>query len=102
MKLSKIRRVNLRPDLTPLIDVVFLLLIFFMLSSTFILQPGIKVELPQAKERELPRHTPYQWERQPPLQIVSYARRGESLPGRQRARPESSRHSLVPACSPKI
>ncbi|MDD5644808.1 MAG: biopolymer transporter ExbD [bacterium] len=36
-------------DIAPLIDVVFLLLIFFMLSSTFILQPGIKVNLPDSK-----------------------------------------------------
>ena len=37
-----------RLDVTPLIDVVFLLLIFFMLTSTFVLQPGIKVKLPRA------------------------------------------------------
>lgn len=30
----------------PLIDVVFLLLFFFLLSSTFVLQPGISVSLP--------------------------------------------------------
>ena len=30
-----------------LTDIVFLLLIFFLLSSTFILQTGLKVELPQ-------------------------------------------------------
>lgn len=35
-----------RLDITPLIDVVFQLIIFFMLSSSFILQPGIKVDLP--------------------------------------------------------
>lgn len=35
-------------DLTPLIDCVFILLIFFALSSTFILRPGIKVDLPRA------------------------------------------------------
>ncbi|MFC1511996.1 ExbD/TolR family protein [Candidatus Latescibacterota bacterium] len=29
-----------------LTDIIFLLLIFFLLSSTFVLQPGIKVELP--------------------------------------------------------
>lgn len=32
--------------MTPLIDVVFQLIIFFLLSSSFVLQPGIKVELP--------------------------------------------------------
>lgn len=39
-------------DLTPLIDVVFLLLIFFMLSSSFIFQPGIKVKLPESSVSE--------------------------------------------------
>ena len=37
-----------RLDIAPLIDVIFLLLIFFMLTSGFILQPGIKVNLPGA------------------------------------------------------
>ncbi len=37
-----------RIDLTPLVDTVFLLLIFFMLASSFVIVPGIKVELPQA------------------------------------------------------
>lgn len=32
--------------IVPLIDVVFLLLFFFLLSSTFVLQPGISVSLP--------------------------------------------------------
>lgn len=36
-------------NITSLIDVLFLLLIFFMVSSTFLEQPGIKLELPQAK-----------------------------------------------------
>jgi len=48
--------VNLRPrrrnratlDMTPLIDVVFLLLIFFMVSTTFDKETRLKVELPQA------------------------------------------------------
>jgi len=35
-------------DMTPLVDVVFLLIIFFMLSTTFIVLPGIKVDLPKA------------------------------------------------------
>ena len=33
-------------DMTPLIDVVFQLIIFFLLSSSFVLQPGLKVQLP--------------------------------------------------------
>lgn len=35
-------------NITPLIDVVFLLLLFFMLTSTFVSQSGIKVNLPKA------------------------------------------------------
>lgn len=36
-------------NITSLIDVTFLLLIFFMVSSTFLEQPGIKLELPHAQ-----------------------------------------------------
>ncbi len=35
-------------DLTPMVDVVFLLLIFFMISTTFIETPGISIKLPQS------------------------------------------------------
>lgn len=35
------------PDLTPLIDTVFLLLIFFMLTSSFVFQPGVRIHLPK-------------------------------------------------------
>jgi len=36
-------------NITSLIDVLFLLLIFFMVSSTFVEQPGMKLELPETK-----------------------------------------------------
>lgn len=36
-----------RPDLTPIVDVLFLLLIFFMLSSSFVQVSGVSVELPE-------------------------------------------------------
>jgi biopolymer transport protein ExbD len=39
-------------DIAPLIDIVFQLLIFFMLTSSFIMQPGIKVNLPKAVTSE--------------------------------------------------
>lgn len=35
-------------ELTPLVDVIFLLLIFFMLSRSFILQPGLRVQPPRS------------------------------------------------------
>lgn len=34
--------------LAPMIDVVFLLLIFFMVSTTFVARPGLKLDLPQS------------------------------------------------------
>ena len=37
-----------QPELTPLVDVVFLLLIFFLLSSSLIPSAGIKVDLPES------------------------------------------------------
>jgi biopolymer transport protein ExbD len=39
-------------DLTPLIDVVYNLIIFFMLSSTFVVQTSIQIETPQAEGTE--------------------------------------------------
>ena len=40
-------------DLTPLINIFFLLFIFFMFTSSFIFQPGIKVVLPKAVTGEV-------------------------------------------------
>jgi biopolymer transport protein ExbD len=40
------------PDLTPLIDMVFLLLIFFLLTS-FLAMPSIPVRLPETEAAEL-------------------------------------------------
>lgn len=39
-------------DLVPMIDVVFQLVVFFMVSSTFIVTPGINLELPNAGTAE--------------------------------------------------
>jgi biopolymer transport protein ExbD len=40
-----------RVDLTSMVDVVFLLLIFFMISTTFVEAPGITVKLPKASSQ---------------------------------------------------
>jgi len=56
LKIRKIRRRNennLILELTPLIDVVFLLLIFFMVSTTFVdIATGININLPQSTVQE--------------------------------------------------
>ncbi|MBU0709916.1 MAG: biopolymer transporter ExbD [Candidatus Omnitrophica bacterium] len=40
-------------DIAPLIDIIFQLLIFFMLTSSFVMQPGIKINLPKAVTSEI-------------------------------------------------
>ena len=40
-------------NITPLIDVLFILLIFFMVSSTFIEQPNIRLQLPRAAHADV-------------------------------------------------
>jgi biopolymer transport protein ExbD len=39
-------------NITSLIDVLFLLLIFFIVSSTFLEQPGMKLDLPKTTAQE--------------------------------------------------
>lgn len=43
------RKASHAPNLTPLIDVVFLLLVFFMLTAHFVREETIKIALPQAE-----------------------------------------------------
>ena len=42
-------------DLTPMVNIFFLLFIFFLFTSSFIFQPGIKVSLPKAVTSEVMR-----------------------------------------------
>ncbi len=44
-----------RLEMAPLIDCVFLLLIFFMLTSTFVVSPGLKIKLPKTATKEITR-----------------------------------------------
>jgi len=48
VKLRRQKRTDNSINLTPLIDVVFLLLIFFMVSTTFTKETHITVDLPEA------------------------------------------------------
>ena len=49
MEFEGAKRIRMHLDIAPLIDIVFLLLIFFMLTANFIMQPAIKIKLPAAK-----------------------------------------------------
>jgi len=50
-------------NLTPMIDVVFLLLLFFMVSTSFIRESSLKVDLPEATGQTLT-------EKQSPIDII--------------------------------
>lgn len=39
-------------DMTPMIDIVFQLILFFLVSTTFAILPGIKLNLPESKTAE--------------------------------------------------
>ena len=54
MKLSAGKAEEPDLNLTPMIDVVFLLLLFFMVSTSFIRESSLKVDLPQATGQVLP------------------------------------------------
>ncbi len=50
MKLSPRRPEEPEVNLTPLIDVVFLMLIFFMVSTTFLREADLQISLPEAEQ----------------------------------------------------
>ena len=52
MKFRKSREEESRLGITPLIDIVFLLLIFFMLTSHFHIASGVPIRLPKITQKE--------------------------------------------------
>ncbi len=50
MKFQRQQREEVNVNLTPLIDVVFLLLIFFMVSTTFTKESHLEIDLPEASD----------------------------------------------------
>jgi biopolymer transport protein ExbD len=48
MQFEGVRRSGQAPNLTPLIDIVFLLLVFFMLTAHFVRNEGLPIDLPEA------------------------------------------------------
>jgi biopolymer transport protein ExbD len=53
MKFSGRVRQEVEVNLTPLIDVVFLLLIFFMVSTTFTKETHLSIDLPEASSQSI-------------------------------------------------
>ena len=48
MRFKKVRDEEVRLSIAPLIDIVFLLLIFFMVTSHFDVASGVRIQLPRA------------------------------------------------------
>ena len=57
MELRREKKRSLIINLTSLIDVLFLMLIFFMVTTTFLTQPAINLQLPTAEHAEEVRQT---------------------------------------------
>ncbi len=53
MRFQTRKKDDVQLDMTPLVDVVFLLLIFFMLSTSLSVNPGIKIDLPKASAEQV-------------------------------------------------
>lgn len=53
MRLHTTKKKEITVNITPLIDVVFLLLIFFMVSTSFTRETQIELELPKASGEQL-------------------------------------------------
>ena len=49
---SKRGSIQSNVDMTPMIDIVFQLILFFLVSTTFAILPGIKLNLPVSKTAE--------------------------------------------------
>ncbi len=52
MEFERRRHNHAHMNIAPLVDVVFLLLLFFMLTSHLMQEPAIKIKLPQSKTAE--------------------------------------------------
>ncbi len=51
-------RIHAHLDIAPLIDIVFLLLVFFMLTSTFMVPEAIELQLPESSSSTVTEATP--------------------------------------------
>ena len=49
LKFARKERYQIQAPLTSLIDIVFMLLIYFLLTTNFMVDEGIKIKLPQAR-----------------------------------------------------
>lgn len=58
MDLRRTRRRSVSVNVTSLVDVMFILVLFFTVSTTFVSQPAMNLELPKAVHSEATRQAP--------------------------------------------
>ncbi|MCF6212197.1 MAG: biopolymer transporter ExbD [Gammaproteobacteria bacterium] len=80
-------RIHSHLDIAPLIDIVFLLLVFFMLTSTFMVPEAIELELPESSSATLTDITPI---------IVSLDQTGQLALNGERIELEQLRGAIEP------
>ncbi|PLX90200.1 MAG: biopolymer transporter ExbD [Desulfuromonas sp.] len=76
-----------RIDLTPMVDVVFLLLIFFMISTTFVETPGLSIKLPESSAERIAR--------EPQEFKVYLSKQGDIYLGEEKVTMEAFRQALL-------
>ena len=84
MEFIRPKKLSLSFDMAPLIDIVFQLLIFFMLSSSF-LNPAIKLDLPKSAKHD---------ERQPEQIMVNIDKSGTIFLNAQKTSLEALKRQL--------
>lgn len=77
-----------------MIDVVFLLLIFFMLSTTFIVKPGITISLPKSSAEEV--------KKQKEEIEISISREGDFYLGKNKVELEVLKEAFITAAETSI
>lgn len=85
MNFRRVPREEVSVNLTPLIDVVFLLLIFFMVSTTFTRETQLQLELPEAASGE-----PVEAVEQPQIEVLISADGEVSINGKTLVDPRLS------------
>jgi biopolymer transport protein ExbD len=74
MKINLAQKEEAKFEMAPMIDMVFLLLVFFMMASQMAQQQNIKLKVPDASKSVVPKNRPDRW-------IVNITEKGDLFEG---------------------
>lgn len=91
------RAVSAVVDITPMIDIVFILLVFFLVTATFVRDTGVRVQRPQAVSQRILEPTAMRVSIAPSGTVYTEGRQVtlEQLSDRVRAFVQAERHRSV-------